>query len=104
MHIFPNLVTFADDVALYAETRSAFEIVGMSFVEVVSQWGLTDSLAKTKGLAVRVETEEDGTASVRAQGGVIDMVDDFIYVDSSDGKIQLRCSVGLLRLRRLLGI
>ena len=73
----------------------------MSFVEVVSKWGLTDSLAKTKGLAVRAETEEDGTASVRVQGGV---VDDFIYFGSSDGKIQLRCSVGLLRLRRPLGI
>ena len=50
---------------------------------MANQWGLTVSLAKTKGLAVGAKTEEDGTVSVRVQGGVIDMVDDFIYMGSS---------------------
>ena len=41
-------------------------------------------------MAVGAKTEEDGTVSVRVQGGVIDMVDDFIYFGSSlsgDGEI-----------------
>ena len=78
---------FADDVALYARTGSAFKTVGMNFVEVESQWRLTVGLAKTKGLAVGAETEEDGTVSVRVQGEVIDMVDEFIYFGSSNGEI-----------------
>ena len=59
-------------------------------MEVASQWGLTVSLAKTKGWGVGAETEEEGIISVRVQGGVIDMVEDFIYLGSSlsgDGEI-----------------
>ena len=48
-----------------------FDSVGMSFVEVASQWGLSISLAKTRGLAVGAEVDED--IPVRVQGGVIDI-------------------------------
>ena len=59
-------------------------------MEVASQWGLTVSLAKTRGLAVGVDIDEEATVLVRVQGGVIDMVEDFDYLGSSlsgDGDI-----------------
>ena len=43
---------FADDLALYAVTCTAFESVCKRFVQVASFYGLTVSLPKTKGLAV----------------------------------------------------
>ena len=105
MHVKITESQFADNVALlplYGGTRSAFEAVGISFVEVTSQWGLIVSLAKTKGLEVGAETEEDGTVSVGVQGGVINMVEVSIYLVMV--KFQLRCTIGLLRLCRPLGI
>ena len=50
---------------------------------MANQWSLTVSLAKTETLAVGAETEEEGTISVRVQDGVIDMVEDFIYLSST---------------------
>ena len=47
---------FADDVALYATSRDSFESVAAEFVKVASEWGLTVSTEKTKGMvAVRDE-------------------------------------------------
>ena len=44
---------FADDLALYAVYRTAFESIGRCFVQIAGQYGLTVSLSKTQGLAVR---------------------------------------------------
>ena len=43
---------FADDVALYATSRDSFESVAAEFVKVASEWGLTVSTEKTKGMVV----------------------------------------------------
>ena len=43
---------FADDLALYAVSCTAFESVGRSFVRVADQYDLIVSLSKTNGLAV----------------------------------------------------
>jgi len=45
-----NESQFADDLALYALDRGVFESAGRKFVEVGSQFGLTVSIPKTKGL------------------------------------------------------
>ena len=41
---------FADDVALYATSRASFEAIAVSIVEESKRWGMTVSLAKTKGI------------------------------------------------------
>ena len=51
---------FADDAALYAVTWAASESVGRSFVHVASQYGLTVSLSKIKGLVIMYASGEDG--------------------------------------------
>ena len=43
---------FADDLALYDASQSAFESAGRSFVVEISHFELTVSLPKTKGMAV----------------------------------------------------
>ena len=43
---------FADDVAMYATSREAFESATRSFVDAASKWGLTVNIAKTKGMFI----------------------------------------------------
>ena len=44
---------FADDAGLYATSEENFVTVAWSFVNVASNWGLTVSLVKTKGMKIR---------------------------------------------------
>ena len=41
---------FADDAALYTTSQDSFESTTVGFVKVVSEWGLTVSIKKTKGM------------------------------------------------------
>ena len=43
---------FADDVALYANSRSTMESVAQKFVLEAREWGVTVSTEKTKGMAM----------------------------------------------------
>ena len=43
---------FADDAALYSPSRTAFEESTSSLIACASEWGLTVSVAKTKGMIV----------------------------------------------------
>ena len=45
-------------------TRAPFESVGRSLVEMASQYGLTVSLSKTKGLAMMSASGEDNVCLV----------------------------------------
>ena len=42
---------FADDAAVYATSREAFEHAAAEFVDAASKWGLTVSIHKTRGMA-----------------------------------------------------
>ena len=48
---------FADDVAIYATSRAAFEKATAEFVSTAAEWGLTVSLEKTKGMAMGKHVE-----------------------------------------------
>ena len=54
-----NESQFADDLALYAVDCTMFEPAGRKFVLVGSQFGLTVSIPKTKGLAMGAINEGD---------------------------------------------
>ena len=50
---------FADDVALYTSSRDCLESVAKKFVERASKWGLSVSIEKTKGMAVRERLSDE---------------------------------------------
>ena len=80
---------FADDAAVYASTRTAFEQATGEFIQTVSRLGLTVSVGKTKGMAVgQLEAVEDD--AVQLDNGAIEMVTKFTYLGSivlSDGDL-----------------
>ena len=81
---------FADDVAVYATTREAFEIATTEFVSAASKFGLTVSIQKTKGLAVGRQLTPRDQAPVQLEEGTIELVPDFTYLGSSitsDGEV-----------------
>ena len=89
---------FADDLALYAITRIAFESVCKRFVQVASFYGLTVSLPKTKGLEVGAAVGEGDDSPVVVEGGEMEMVRDFTYLGSklsSEGEItaEVNCRI-----------
>eukprot|EP00117_Sycon_ciliatum_P039014 scpid35652/ scgid3339/ Craniofacial development protein 2; p97 bucentaur protein len=76
---------FADDAALYATSRPAFEAMTSSFITCASSWGLTVSVRKTKGMAVG---ESADRRDVVVGADTIEVVDQFTYLGSvlsSDG-------------------
>ena len=86
---------FADDLALYAITSTAFESASMSLIEVTSYFGLT---VKTKGLAVGAAVSEVDVSPVVVEGGEIEMVEGFTYVGSelsADGEVtaEVNCQI-----------
>ena len=74
---------FADDVALYATSRDSFESVAAEFVKVASEWGLTVSTEKTKGMVVGEGLNESDVRPVQVEGGSVDVVQDFTYLGAT---------------------
>jgi len=67
---------FADDLALYAVDCTMFEPAGRKLVQVGSQFGLTVSILKTKGLAMGA-VDEGHISPVEVGSG---MVKNFTYL------------------------
>ena len=81
---------FADDVAVYAASRSAFEKATTEFVSTASEWGLTVSLEKTTGLVVGKQLEPSEVVPVELVNGAIEVIEDFTYLGSNisnDGEV-----------------
>jgi len=81
-----------------------FESAGRKFVQVGSQFGLTVSILKTKGLAMGA-TSEGNASPVEVGSGMIEMVKNFMYLGSnlsSNLKQLVRSSIGLPKLLKLL--
>ena len=51
---------FADDAAVYASTRAVFERATSEFVQAASEWGLTVSIQKTKGMIIGQQMTASG--------------------------------------------
>ena len=71
---------FADDVALYATSQDSFESVTAEFVKVASEWGLTVSTEKAKGMVVGEGLNESDVRPVQVKGGSVDVVQDFTFM------------------------
>ena len=97
---------FADDVALYATSRDSFESVAAEFVKVASEWGLTVSTEKTKGMVVGEGLNESDVRPVQVEGGSVDVVQDFTYLGaniSRDGEITSEVTRRIARAARAFG-
>ena len=53
-----------------------------SFVRTSSEWGLSVSTKKTKGLAMSIIRDEDKTTLIQLDNGLIEMVEGFVYLGS----------------------
>ena len=87
-------------------TRAAFESVGRSLVEVASQYGVTVSLSKTKGLAMMSASGEDDVCLVEMQGARLEVVSNFSYLVSClchDGEITCEVSCRIAKVVRVFG-
>ena len=74
---------FADDAALLTSTRAAFVSATNSFADAASEWGMTVSASKTKGMRIgNPHSAEDLQPVVIDGGGSIKMVSSFSYLGS----------------------
>ena len=62
-------------------SQNSFETTTASFVKVASEWGLTVSTEKTKGMVVGHEGLGDAERnSVQVENGSVEVVSHFMYV------------------------
>ena len=97
---------FADDVALYATSRDSFESVALEFMKVASEWGLTVSTEKTKGMVVCEGLNESDVRPVQVEGCSVDVVQDFTYLGtniSRGGEITSEVTRRIVRAARAFG-
>ena len=57
-------------------TRAAFERAASEFVQAVSEWGLTVSIEKTKGMIIGRQLTASDSMPVELDSGSIDIVQD----------------------------
>ena len=74
----------------YANSRNTIELLAQKFVSGASEWGVTVSTEKTKGMAMGERLSEGDVAPIQVEGGEIEMVEQFTYLGSvlsGDGEI-----------------
>ena len=97
---------FADDVAVYATTRDTFESSATKFVGSASEWGLTVSIIKTKGMVSGNHITPADVLPVRLDGGEIEIVQDFTYLGSNittDGEVDNEVKIRIGKAARAFG-
>ena len=97
---------FADDATLYTPSRQSFETSTASFVKVASEWGLTVSTEKTKGMVVGEGLDEHNTSSVQVEGGTVEVVSHFTYLGfniSKDGEVTVEIDCRIAKASRAFG-
>ena len=94
---------FADYVAVYAATREMLEEVVGEFVRTAADWGLTDSLEKTKLPTMGKRLKPEDNLPVQLNGGEIATVEDFTCLGSNiarDGEVHGEVAVRLGKASR----
>ncbi len=97
---------FADDAAVYTKTCEAFERSTAQLVDVATNWGLTVSMEKTKGMVVGGHVDDSDALPVQLAGGQIEMVSDFTYLGSnitSDGEVGEDVKIRIAKAARAFG-
>ena len=94
---------FADDAALYATTRGAFESAAAGYEEVADDFGLKLSVEKTKGMIVGDEMD---VTPIQVKGVNLDIVDHFQYLGSNisrDGEVTVEIVYRIAQASRAFG-
>ena len=94
---------FADDAALYATTRDAFESAAAGYEKVADDFGLKLSVEKTKGMIVSNELDVE---PVQVKGGNLCIVDHFQYLGSNisrDGEVTAEIDSRIAKASRAFG-
>ena len=97
---------FADDAALYTTSRDSFESAAAEFVKVASEWGLTVSTGKTKGMVIGNNVDDSDVRPVPVEGGSFDILDHFTYLGadiSRDGEITSEVNCRIAKAARAFG-
>ena len=74
---------FADDAALYTNTREEMDQVAREFVRTAAEWGLTVSIEKTKLLVVGKDMRPEDSRPLQLDEGEIASVCEFTYLGST---------------------
>ena len=97
---------FPDNVAFYATSWNSFESVAAEFVKVASEWGLTLSTEKTKGMVVGEGLDDSDIRPVQVESGSMDVIQDFTYLGaniSRDREITSEVTRRIARAARAFG-
>ena len=94
---------FADDAAAVGTSRRSMEAAATALEELISAWGLSLNISKTKLLVAGIPHSED-LQPLQLAGGSVECVTDFQYLESLvEAKGRIEKSVrGLPKLRVLL--
>ena len=97
---------FADDAALYTTSRGIFESTTAGFVKAASEWGLTVSTEKTKGMVAGQILDERDVRPVQVEGSSVDVVNHFTYLGaniSRDGEVTMEIDCRVAEAARAFG-
>ena len=97
---------FADYAALYSTSQDSFKSTTAGFMNVASEWGLTVSMEKTKGMVAGQIQEEDDMGSVELERGSLDIVNNFTYLGaniSNDGEVTTEIDCRVAKAARAFG-
>ena len=97
---------FADDAALYTNTREEMDQVAREFVRTAAEWGLTVSIEKTKLLVVGKDMRPEDSQPLQLDEGEIASVCEFTYLGSiitKDGEVRGEVVARLAKASRAFG-
>ena len=97
---------FADDAALYTNTREEMDQVAREFVRTAAEWGLTVSIEKTKLLVVGKDMRPEDSRPLQLDEGEIASVCEFTYLGSTitkDGEVRGEAVARLAKASRAFG-
>ncbi len=91
---------------MYATSRATLEKVTADFVSTATEWGLTVSFEKTKGLVMGKHLQPMESSPVQLADGTIEVVRDFTYLGSNisdDGEVDAEVSARIGKASRAFG-
>ena len=75
-------------------------------MKVASEWGLTVSTEKTKGMVVGEGLDEHNTSSVQMEGSTVEVVNHFTYLGSNisrDGEVTVEVDCRIAKASKAIG-
>lgn len=97
---------FADDTAIYTTRRDTIVDATAEIARTATDWGMTVSVDKTKGMAVGRNVVDEDVAPLQLENGSVEMVDTFQYLGScidASGDMKKEISSRIAKASRAFG-